>query len=187
MGAVLTLVGVASGMLLLAAGAAFAYFQTTDHSNPAAALAATLAAPTGGGTSGATPSMLTVSWTAPTGYTPSGYTVLRCTGASCTPSSSPAVGGCSNVITSVSTATSCMDSDTALAANTTYTYEVEAVLDNWVSGPSTSFHGTTTAITKLTFTTQPSSGQNIQAKGTGSFSVSVAILSSSGFGAWAER
>jgi hypothetical protein len=181
MGGVLGLLGVAAGMLLLAAGAAYAYFQATDHSNPAAALAATLTAPTGGAKYGtATPSLIPITWTAPSGYSPTGYTVLRCSGSGCTPTSSPAVGGCSNVITSVVTTTSCMDSDTALAPNTTYTYEVEAVLDNWVSPPSSSFQGTTTAITKLTFTTQPSAGASIQAKGTGSFGVSVAIEDSNG-------
>jgi hypothetical protein len=167
---------VASGMTILAAGAALAYFQTTDHSSPAAAVAATLTAPSGGTQNGiATPTAIPIKWTAPSAYAPTGYTVLRCTGASCTPSGSPAVGGCSNVITSVVTATSCIDSDPALAAGQTYTYVVEALLDNWTSPASAAFTGGTTAVARLTFTTQPSANQNIQAKGTGSFSVSVAI------------
>ena len=177
----LSLVGIAGGLVVLTCGTAFAYWQASDSSNAAAALAATLAAPTGGAQDGtATPSAIPVSWTAPAGYTPTGYIVHRCTGSACTPSSSPAVGGCSNVITSVVTATSCTDSDPALAPDTTYTYEVEAVLDNWVSAPGSTFTGATTAVSKLTFTTQPSSGQDIQATGTGSFSVSVAIQDSGG-------
>jgi adhesin/invasin len=175
------LLGIAAGMMLLAAGAAYAYFQTTDQSHPAAALAATLTAPAGLAANGsATPSSIPIKWTAPTGYTPAGYIVLRCTGSSCTPSSSPSVGGCSKLITSVVTTTSCLDSDTTLAAGTTYTYKVEAVLDNWVSPATASFTASTTAISKLVLTTQPAAGANIQAEGTGSFSVSVSIEDSNG-------
>ena len=176
------MLAIAGGLTILAAGAAFAYFQTTDNSNPAAALAATLTAPSGGTQDGtATPTAIPIRWTSPSGYAPTGYTVLRCAGSGCTPASSPVVGGCSDVITPVVNATSCIDSDTALAAGTTYTYVVEALLDNWTSPVSATFTGSTTAIAKLVITTQPSPGQNIQAKGSGSFSVSVAMTDVSGF------
>ncbi len=175
-GVLLSLLGIAGGITLLAAGAAFAYFQTTDASHPAAALAGTLLAPTGGTQNGtATPSSIPIKWTAPSGYTPSGYIVLRCTG-TCTPSSPPANGGCSGTVS----LTSCTDTDTSLAANTTYTYAVEATFHSWTSPLSSTFQVTTTSITKLTFTVQPSVNQNIQATGTGTFSASVAIVDGNG-------
>ena len=159
---------------------AHAYFQTTDHSNPAAAVAATLATPTGGAQNGtATPAAIPIKWTAP-GYSPTGYTVLRCAGATCTPSGSPAIGGCSNVITSVVTTTGCIDSDPALTAGTTYTYVVEALLHNWTSSPGAAFTAATTAIAKLTFTAQPAVNQNIGAKGSAVFSASVALTDAAG-------
>jgi hypothetical protein len=162
--AVLGLLGIAAGMLLLAAGSALAYWQTSDTVHAAAALGATLTAPTGGTQNGtATPSTIPVKWTAPAGPAPTGYIVLRCGTPSCTPSSSPSVGGCSSVITSVVTTLSCLDSDTSLAPNTTYTYAVEAVRYNWTSAPSATFTGVTTAISKLAFTAQPTSGQQITA------------------------
>ena len=161
--------------MFLGAGAALAYWAATDSSNPAAAAAATLSAPTGGTQNGtATPTSIPIKWTAPTGYTPTGYTVLRCTGSSCSPSTAIASGPCSGTISG----TSC--SDTAVSAGTTYTYEVTASLDNWVSPASASFQGVTTAASKLVFTTQPSSGASIKAKGSGSFSVSVAIEDGNG-------
>jgi hypothetical protein len=177
----IVLLAITTGMIILAAGAAFAYFQTTDHANPAAALGATLTAPTGGTQNGTnTPSTIAIRWTAPAGYTPTGYIVLRCTGSSCSPATSPVVGGCSSMITSVVTATSCIDSDPALVAGTSYTYAVQAVLDNWTSPASAAFTASTTAVAKLSFTTQPSVNQDVEAKGTGVFSVAVAITDSAG-------
>jgi uncharacterized membrane protein (UPF0136 family) len=175
------LLGIAGGMLLLSAGSAFAYWQTSDSSHAAAALGATLVAPTGGAQNGtATPGSIPIKWTAPTGYTPTGYIVLRCGTPSCTPGSSPSVGGCSAVITSTVTATSCLDSDTSLAQNTTYTYVVEAVLDNWTSTASASFTGQTTAISKLVFTAQPTSGQQFTAAATNLPTLTVAVEDSAG-------
>jgi hypothetical protein len=158
--------------MMFLAGPALAYWATTDSSNPAEAVAATLSTPTAGTQNGtATPSSVPIEWTAPTGYTPTGYTVLRCTGSSCTNFTAIGNGTCSGTISG----TSCTDTDSGLAAGTTYSYQVEADLDNWVSAPGSSFTAATTTFTSLAFTGQPSSGQNIQAAGTGSFTVSVAI------------
>jgi hypothetical protein len=167
---------VAAGCALLSAGAAFAYWEITDSSNPGAAAAGSLSAPTGGAAAGtATPSAVPISWGAPTGYTPTGYTVLRCAGSSCTPTTPVASGGCSGPIT----ATSCTDTDPGLVAGTPYTYAVTASLDNWVSPAGSPFQAATTAAAQLTFTAQPGANAKIQA-GTGTFNVSVAIQDSNG-------
>jgi hypothetical protein len=168
-------VGAIAALLFILAGVALAYFLTTNSSD-AEAQAATLSVPTTGAQNGtATTSTVPIRWTAPTGYTPTGYTVLRCSGSSCTPTTI-SNGTCSGTIT----ATSCTDTDTGLAQGTTYTYEIEADLGNWVSSPGSSFTAATTAVSSLTYTTQPSPGQNIQATGTGGFGVSVAIKDSNG-------
>ncbi len=168
-------VGAIAALLFILAGVALAYFLTTSSSD-AEAQAATLSAPTGGAQNGtATTSTVPIEWSAPAGYTPTGYTVLRCGGSSCTPTTI-SNGTCSGTIT----ATSCTDTDTGLAQGTTYTYEVEADLGNWVSSPGSSFTAATTAVSSLTYTTQPTSGENIQATGTGGFGVSVAIKDSNG-------
>ncbi|HEY2279867.1 MAG TPA: hypothetical protein VGI00_16020, partial [Streptosporangiaceae bacterium] len=174
-GVLLSVLGVGAGCLLLSAGAAFAYWETTDSSNPGLAAAGSLSAPTGGAATGtATPSAVSISWGAPTGYTPTGYTVLRCSGSSCTPAP-VASGGCSGPIST----TSCTDNDPALAAGTTYTYEVTATLDNWVSPAGTPFTAATTGASQLVFTAQPATNAKIQA-GTGTFNVSVAIEDGNG-------
>jgi hypothetical protein len=49
-----------------------------------------------------------------------------------------------------------------------------------VSAPGSPFNGTTSTLTRLVFTSQPGSGQNINATGTGSFSVSVTIEDAGG-------
>jgi hypothetical protein len=172
----LSLVIPAVCVAFLSGGAAFAYWMTTNSANPAAAEGGTLSAPTGGMQTATTPGSVTISWTAPTGYTPTSYTVSRCTGGSCTPTTAITSGGCSGVILT----TSCTDTDGDLAPGQTYTYAVTAVLDNWVSPASASFQGTTTAASALLFTVQPGSGANIQATGTGTFTVTVAITDSSG-------
>jgi hypothetical protein len=174
--ALLAALGVGAGVVLLSVGAAYAYF-TASASDPAAALAGTLTAPTGGAQKGAaSPVSIPITWTAPAGYSSAGYTMLRCTGSSCTPTTAITTGSCSGTIT----ATTCTDTDTALASATTYTYAVQAHLDNWVSPPDI-FHAATTADAKLTFTVQPSQGQTIPATGSGStFSVSVAVQDSGG-------
>jgi hypothetical protein len=175
-GVLLSVLGVAAGCALLSAGAAFAYWEVTDSSNPGTAAAGSLSAPTGGAATGtATSSALPISWGAPTGYTPTGYTVLRCAGSSCTPTTPIASGGCSGLIT----ATSCTDNDPALAPGITYTYAVTASLDNWVSPAGPPFTATTTGASQLAFTAQPAANAKIQA-GTGTFPVSVAIEDSNG-------
>jgi hypothetical protein len=166
-----------AGLLFMLAGVSLAYWVSTDSSNPAQAAAATLAAPTAGKQKGtATPTSVAIKWTAPTGYTPTGYTVARCTGSSCTNFTAVANGTCSGTISG----TTCTDTDTGLAAGTTYSYQVQADLDNWVSAPGSSFTAATTGVTILAFTTAPSSGQNIQATGTGTFPISVAIEDANG-------
>ncbi len=170
-------IGAAAGLLFVLAGVALAYWATTDSSNPAQAVAATLAAPTAGKAKGtATPSSVGIKWTAPAGYTPTGYTVLRCTGSSCTNFTAITDGTCSGTISG----TSCTDTDTGLAAGTTYSYQVEADLYNWVSALSSSFTAATSAPSSLAFTDQPRSGQSIQATGTGSFPVDVSIEDANG-------
>lgn len=172
----LGLLGPAVVLVFLSTGAALAYWVTTDSSNPAAAAAGTLLAPTGGSQTAATPGSVSISWTAPSGYTPTSYTVSRCTGNSCTPSTAITSGGCSGVIT----ATSCTDTDGDLAPGQTYTYAVTAILDNWVSTASAAFQGSTTPAAGLGFTVQPGPGANVQATGTGTFTVRVAIQDSDG-------
>ena len=173
----LCLTGAAVGMMFFWAGAALAYWVTTDSSHPAAAAAATLPAPTAGAQNGtATPSAIPIKWTAPSGYTPTGYTILRCAGSSCTPATAIASGGCSGTIAT----TSCTDTDAGLSAGTAYSYAVQARLSNWVSPAGTTFQAATTAATRLVFTAQPAPGASIQAAGTGSFNVSVAVEDAGG-------
>ena len=168
----LGVVAVTAGMMFVLAGVSFAYWGTTDSSHPATAAAGTLSAPAGGAQQGnGKPGSVAVNWTAPTGYAPTGYTVLRCTGSDCTNFAPITSGNCSGTISG----TSCTDTDSTLAAGTTYSYEVKAQFDNWVSAAGTPFTAATSAVTSLTFTTQPSSGRNIQATGTGTFAVSVAV------------
>ena len=170
-------VTVTAVLMFVLAGVSFAYWGTTDSSYPATATAGTLSAPTAGVQNGkGKPDSVAVSWTAPAGYTPTGYAVLRCTGSSCTNFVPIAKGKCSGTISG----TSCTDTDSTLANSTTYSYEVEALFDNWVSAPGSSFTAATSTIAGLAFTTQPSSGQNIQATGTGTFAVSVAVQDAKG-------
>lgn len=173
----LCLAGAAAGLTFLHVGSALAYWMSTDSSHPATAAAATLSAPAGGAQNGtATPAAIPIKWTAPSGYTPTGYTVLRCTGSSCTNFTAIGNGTCSGTISG----TSCTDTDTGLSAGTTYSYEVKAQLDDWVSAASTAFQAATTAPAKLAFTTQPLSNASIQATGTGNFGVSVVIEDANG-------
>jgi hypothetical protein len=130
----------AASLIFLGAGTAFAYWSATDGSHPAAAVAGTLSAPSGGSQNGtATSTAIPISWTAPDGYSPDDYTILRCVGSTCTPSTPIASGGCAAV-----TATSCTDDDAGLSGGTTYTYAVTASLGNWVSPASAAFQGSTT-------------------------------------------
>jgi hypothetical protein len=178
----LTGLGATVALVLMTAGAALAYFAATDSSNPAAALAATLAAPTGGTQNGAsTVSSIPIKWTAPAGYTATSYTVLRCRG-TCTPTAADTIanGTCSGPIT----ATSCTDTDAALQPSTSYTYDVEANLHYWVS-PADTFKASTSSGSSgaehLAFVIQPRWHKHIQATGRhDTFDVSVAVESSSG-------
>jgi hypothetical protein len=170
----------AVGLVLMTASAAFAYFTATDSSNPAAALAATLTAPSGGAQNGAaTSSSIPIEWTAPGGYTPTSYTVLRCTG-TCTPTAADAItkGTCSGPITT----TSC--TDTVVQPDTTYTYGVEANLHNWIS-PADTFRASTSSgsasAARLAFVVQPWWHQHIRATGRrDAFDVLVAVETSAG-------
>jgi adhesin/invasin len=174
-----TVAGVVLGITTLSAGAAVAYIatSTTDSSHPAQALAATLAAPGAGHQDGQDKAgAVAITWTAPAGYTPGGYQVFRCTGTSCTPTTQIGSRGCSGTLNK----TSCTDNDPTLAVGQTYTYEVKALLDNWTSPADTPFRGTTAGATTMTFTTQPSSGQQIQATGTGTFDVTVTVQDANG-------
>ena len=171
----LFLIGLAACAAFASAGAALAYWAASDSSNPAAAGAATLTAPTAGTTTGSTPGSVSISWTAP-GYGPTSYTVYRCDTVSCTPSVAITNGTCSGVIT----ATSCTDTDGTLAPGHTYYYAVQAQLYNWQSPLSATFSGATTPASQLGFTVQPGIDANIQAAGTGSFDVDVAIQDSLG-------
>ena len=162
-------------MIVAAAATGFAYFSATSTGN-ASATGATLVAPTGGtADTGATTSAIPIKWTAPAGYTPTSYSVKRCTG-SCTPSTTITTGGCASPVAAL-----CTDSDPALTSGTVYTYTVTANLNNWFSPGSTSFQASTVAAaTESAFTTQPTVNQNIQATGTGSFNVDVAVQNSGG-------
>ena len=124
--------------------AAFAY-TTISGSGTGTAQAMTLNTPGAGSTSKPTTTSLSLSWGASSGLPPGGgYLVLRSTssGGSYTKVSS---GTCNQVITLVSTRTSC--ADTGLKVGTAYYYEVEAgyngVSTLWVSGPDSQFSGTT--------------------------------------------
>jgi len=176
-GVLLGLAGAVVSVTFLSAGVAFAYFLTSDSSHPALAAAATLSVPGSGQQNGKDKSgAVTISWSAPGGYTPTGYTVSRCSGSSCTSFAPITSGNCSGTLTK----TSCTDNDPALAASATYSYEVTAGLDSWASLPGSPFQGTTAGATSMTFTTQPAAGQPIQAAGTGSFDVSVTLQDANG-------
>lgn len=172
--ALLGLAGLVVGLLLFSAGAAFAYFMTTDSSNPAEAVAATLNAPGAGQQNGKDRAgAVAIGWTAPSGYTPTGYVVSRCAGSSCTDFAAIAAGNCSGTLTK----TSCTDNQ-GLAVGTIYSYEVTADLHSWQSPANAPFQGTTAGATTMAFTTQPSAGQQIQA--TSTFNVSVTIEDANG-------
>lgn len=116
------------GLIALAAGLAFAYWVTTDSSNPAAASATSLSAPTGATATETAATSVKVSWTNPgTQVTGAQYEVTRNPGAGQT------------VVCTVSAPTSNC-TDTGLSAGTAYSYSVTAVLDSWVSSAAnTSF------------------------------------------------
>jgi hypothetical protein len=115
-------------LIALIAGLAFAYWVSTDSSNPAAASATSLSAPTGATAIEAAATAVKISWTNPgTQVTGAQYEVIR------NPGAGPVVVCTVSALTSNCT-------DTGLSPGTAYSYSVTAVLDSWVSGAAnTSF------------------------------------------------
>jgi hypothetical protein len=106
-------------LVALAAGLAFAYFVTTDSSNPAAASATSLSAPSGATATETGATSVKISWTNPgTQVAGAQYEVVR----------TPGTG----VLCTVSAPTSNC-TDTGLSPGTAYSYSVTAVLDSWQS------------------------------------------------------
>ncbi len=165
------LIGICCAAATIAlAAVALGYFSSSG-AGYASATVGTLPAPA---ITGTTPGAGTVAltWssvTPPAGGTVS-YYVTRAGGT---------VGGtCPSSTGTATTSLSCTDSGLAKG---TYNYTVTAVWQSWtaVSGQA----GATLASgapTKLAFTAQPASSQNIQAKGTGTFAVSVAVQDANG-------
>lgn len=118
------------------AGTAFAYFLSTDSSNPAVATAASLLPPTNPGATAIGTTKITVSWTLPGGQLAGAqYRVTR---------TSP---GTPTVVCTVSPPThSCLD--TGVVPATTYVYSIAAFLPgtNWVSAAVTASTSTTRAV-----------------------------------------
>jgi hypothetical protein len=116
-------------------------------------------APTGGTAASPKSTSLVISWSAPSGgATPTGYQVQR-NGVAV-----PSGSGCYGTIAT----TTC--TDTALAANTGYTYGVVALLagTNWKSAVSSTFVGTTNATFVVTaITSTNASGNTIGKMGVG--------------------
>ena len=113
--------GIAGGtaLVVLVAGLAFAYWITTDSSNPAAASATSLSAPTGATATETGATSVKISWTNPgTQVTGAQYQVVR------TP-------GTGTLCTVSAPTSSCTDS--GLSPGTAYSYSVTAVLDAWQS------------------------------------------------------
>lgn len=132
------LVGAAAvtSLIGLVAGLAFAYFVTTDSSNPAAASATSLAPPTGATATETGATSVKISWTNPgSQVTGVQYEVVRNPGVSQT------------VVCTIS-APSSNCTDAGLSPGTAYSYSVIAVLDNWQStAASTSFTPMSVSVT----------------------------------------
>jgi len=161
-------------------GVAFAFWQTTDSSNPAAASATSLSAPTGATATETGATSVKIGWTNPgTQVTGAQYEVVR----------NPGAGQV--VVCTVSAPTStCTDS--GLSAQTSYSYSVMAVLDNWQSSASsTSFTTMAVSITSLTsgstygtnWNGGPITGTYSAASDTTITAVKVSIQQGSGFSA----
>ena len=130
------------------AGATTWAVSVISGTNPAEAQSKVFNAPTGGAAATPKSTSLVISWSAPSGgATPTGYQVQR-NGAAV-----PSGSGCYGTIAT----TTC--TDTALAANTGYTYGVVALVGtNWKSAVSSTFVGTTNAtfvVTAITSTNAP--------------------------------
>jgi hypothetical protein len=132
------------------AGATTWAVSVISGTNHAEAQSKVFNAPTGGTAASPKSTSLVISWSAPSGgATPTGYQVQR--NGEAVPSGS---GCCGTIATTTCT-------DTALAANTGYTYGVVALLvgTNWKSAVSLTFVGTTNAtfaVTAITSTNAPS-------------------------------
>ena len=144
------LVGVLATVVTLGTlvGVAFAFWQTTDSSHPAAASATSLSQPSVTATE-ASATSVKVSWTAGSQPTGTQYQVIRNPGASQV-----------TVCTVPASTSNCIDS--GLSSATTYNYSVTAVLGAWSSAGTTSF--TTSSLT----ITSPSSGSTFGANWGGS-------------------
>ncbi len=162
-------IGVAAATLALAA-AALGYFSSSGTGHVSATVG-TLSAPV---ITGTTPGAGTVALTW-TGVTPPAggtvtYYITRTGGT---------VGG--NCPSSAATATTSLSCTDAGLARGTYKYTVTAVWQSWTALSSqASATLASGAATNLAFTAQPTSGQNIQATGTGSFAVAVAVQDANG-------
>jgi hypothetical protein len=169
------LIALLIAMLVVGTGTAYAFWTAGANGN-AAASADSL-------NSGATPtgsvsgSSVTLNWTASTtvarGAAVDGYVIKRYTAASGGIAASPG-GTCAGTVAALN----CQDTG---LADGTYYYSIAPEFGNWLGDESPTRGGpfTVSVPVKLDFTTQPSTGQNIQATGTGTFSVAVAIQNAS--------
>ena len=179
------LVGVLATAVTLGtlAGVAFAFWQTTDSSNPAAATATSLSAPSPSATE-ASATSVNISWSNPSGQPPgTEYIVQRTSPGSvhvCTTTGANQLGN---------TSVSDLCQDSGLSPGTTYNYSVTGVLGaNWQSSPGTTSF-TTMAVNITTPTTGSTfggnwggsiSGTSSPASGTTVSSVKVSIQQGSG-------
>ncbi|GAB3118359.1 hypothetical protein GCM10027056_00120 [Glaciibacter psychrotolerans] len=151
-----------SGVLLIPAGSAFAFWTASSTGNSAHAAAGTLAAPVLSSDTLA-PTMAELSWTQP--FTPTGYLLTQTPGvlAGCAANPAPA-------------ATSCAPS--GLTPNTTYTWGLSASLHNWAA------MATTTATTSRQFTTTTLGSITPTTGSVGdSFTAKATVTGNSGYGA----
>lgn len=168
-------------ILGLFGGTAFAYFIASG-SGKASGTVGSLGIPTGPTATAASPNV-TVSWGAAflsNGSTfAQSYTVERYTGAGI--DLGAACGGSSILSSSGTNSGAGNFHCTDTPGSGTFKYTITATYNSWTntSGFTNSVTVSTTP-TKLAFTTQPTSGQNIQATGTGTFSVSVAVEDTNG-------
>ena len=169
------LVGVLATVVTLGTlvGVAFAFWQTTDNSHPAAASATSLSQPSVSATEVSATSVK-VSWMAGSQPTGTQYQVVRNPGASQV-----------TVCTVPASTSNCTDS--GLSSATTYNYSVTAVLGAWSSAGTASF--TTSSLTITTPTSSSTFGANwggsiagtsSAASGTSVSNVQVSIQQGSG-------
>ncbi len=166
------------------AGVAFAFWQSTDGSNPAAAWATSLLAPSASA-SEASATSVNISWSNPSGQPPgTEYLVQRTS-----PSSATVCTTTGSQIGNTGTSDLCQDS--GLSPATAYSYSVSAVLGNWQSTAATTTF--TTMAVKISSPTSGTtfgsnwsgsiSGTSSPASGTAISTVTVSIQQGSG-GCW---